>query len=193
MDFYLLCMEMRPLDDGVWDYEGRRATFERTVEITLRHPNPLAPMPPTRFQLPMVFTQHVPPAYTYRHGSPHPRRITFQRRIASSPRIPYTTGRAYRESFSRLCSRSSATRDFPKAVGLVPVSDVTRGTQRWRRTRWRVWILMSRHHPGMWIGAVTSEGDSDSTPLVPVRLGFLWSPMIQILHLVLFRFMLYIF
>jgi len=116
---YLLCVEIRPLADGVWEYEGRRATFEGEVEITLRHPNPLAPMEPQRFRLPMVFTQHVPPVYTYRHGSPppHPRHVRFQRRIASSPRVPYTTGRAYRESFSRLRSRPSAIRDFPEGCG----------------------------------------------------------------------------
>ena len=91
MSRFLACLEMRPVR-GTWEYEERRATFEGEVELIFRHPNPLAYMRPRRFRIPMIYAQHVPPAFTYRHGTPPPqparRRSHFRFRPAAPARTP---------------------------------------------------------------------------------------------------------
>ena len=67
---YLACIEIRPIPSGIWTFEEHRATFEGEVEITLYHPNPLVRVRPRRFRIPLVYTMHVPPFYTYRGPPP---------------------------------------------------------------------------------------------------------------------------
>ena len=69
---YLTYVELRPLRRGVWDYEEHRAVFEGEVDVIFRHPNPLARVRPRRLRIPMIYILHIPPAYTYRFGSPPP-------------------------------------------------------------------------------------------------------------------------
>ena len=76
----MICVEMRPLPNGEWNFEDHRAIYEGDVEVTFRHPNPWSRMRPRRTRIPMMYIMHIPPNFVFRHGTPPPPPRRFPRR-----------------------------------------------------------------------------------------------------------------
>ncbi|KAK7281301.1 hypothetical protein RIF29_09151 [Crotalaria pallida] len=99
MSRYIACIEIRPLPSGTWIYEDHRAVFEGEVEITFYHPNPLIRFRPRRFRIPITYTMHVPPFYTY-HGPPpaRPARSYHSFRFRPTRSHPFTSRVVHKET-----------------------------------------------------------------------------------------------